>query len=444
MSHLPLTAHDREVMLQRIGVGSFEELIEPIPRHIRQKTKLSLPPALPEPALIRHMKALSAENRSLVSFLGGGCYEHFHPAVVDYLCGRPEFRTAYTPYQAEASQGTLQSIYEFQTVVVELTDMEVANASMYDGGSAAAEAVLMAAAATRRSSVLVSQGLHPLMRRVVSTYTRAKGIELIDVPLRNGRVDIESIDSSEHEPAAVLYQHPNFFGSLEDQASLIETAHERGALAIAVVDPLSLVILAPPGAVGADIVAAEGQALAIPTMYGGPGVGLLACTEKLIRRLPGRLAGATVDAQGRRGFVLTMQAREQHIRRHRAASNICTNQALVALGFLITVAALGPQGLRDMATQGIQKAHYLETQLREQGFEPEFHGPFLWEFTLRTKKPAAAYVDALLPHSYVPGIDLGKFDPEWSHRLLIYVSELRTKEELDTMAMLMGEVDRGV
>ena len=443
MIRLPLTEHDRSVMLNRLGKNSFEALLEPIPDSVRLKRPLNLPEGLSEVELIRHMKALAAQNHHMISFLGAGSYEHFHPAVVDYLTARPEFRTAYTPYQPEVSQGTLQAIYEFQTAVVELMGMDVANASMYEGGSSTAESALMAQTVTRRSTILISGGLHPLVRQVVETYTRPKGISLADIPLKNGKTDTAAIRDFQEEPAAVLFQNPNFFGCIEDQHTLIEAAHDRGALAIASVDPLSLAVLQAPGDHGADIVASEGQPLAIPPFYGGPGVGLLACSSKLIRRIPGRLAGATVDEDGKRGFVLTLQAREQHIRRHRAASNICTNQALVALGFLITVSAFGPDGIRTMAEHCIRKAHYLSDRLEEIGLHRVHTSPFLWEFAIETPRPARVYVDELSERGYMPGLDLGRFDSERDHQLLIYVSELRTREEIDNLVSLLQEVNNG-
>ena len=441
MSRLPLTDLDREIMLSRIGVGNFDDLLSSIPEILRLRENLDLPPPMAEIPLVRHLKDLAAQNQRPVSFLGAGSYEHFRPAVVDYVCGRPEFRTAYTPYQAEASQGTLQTIYEFQTVVVELLGMDVANASMYDGGSGTAEASLMALAATRRNRLLISAGLHPFYKQVVSTYLTPKGTEIIEIPLTGGRTTDEVLREYADEAAAIIYQQPNFLGCIEHQKRLIDAAHDEGALAVAVVDPLSAAVLEPPGPLGADIVVAEGQGLAVPTFYGGPGVGLLACSEKLLRRLPGRIAGATVDEQGRRGFVLTLQAREQHIRRHRAASNICTNQALVALSFLTTLSTLGPRGLRELAEHGIQKAHYLADRLEEYGFERAFDAPFLWEFTLRTEKPASHYVKSLLPRGYLPGHDLGTLDSTWANYLLVYVSELRTREELDMLVTLLLEAD---
>jgi len=387
--------------------------------------------------------SLSTANTPVLSFVGAGSYEHVRPAVVDYLCGRPEFRTAYTPYQAEVSQGTLQTIYEFQTAIVELTKMDVANASMYEGGSAVAEAMLMAVAATGRSRVVVSDGVHPLVRRVVETYARANGITVTRMPLATGLTSPDTAKGMVTEAAGLVYQQPNFLGCIEDQPGLIEAAHGAGALAIASVDPLSLALLEAPGTLGADIAAGEGQALAAPTSFGGPGVGFLACTQALIRRLPGRLVGATVDSKGRPGFVLTLQAREQHIRRQKATSNICSNQALVALAFLVTVSALGPRGLEDVATQAVQKAHYYHGELRARGFFPVFEAPFLWEFAVRTPRPASACIEALLPKGLVPGLDLGFFDGGMRDSLLVYVSEVRTREELDRAATLMGEVCHG-
>jgi glycine dehydrogenase subunit 1 len=430
-------------MLSRVGVSSFEDLLKPIPEMLRLSRDLDLPLPMAEVTLVRHLKDLASKNQTPVNFIGAGSYEHFRPAVVDYVCGRPEFRTAYTPYQAEVSQGTLQTIYEFQTSVVELLGMDVANASMYDGGSGAAEASLMALAATRRNSLLVSAGLHPFYRQVITTYVAPKGTEIIEIPLHSGHTVGEELRNHADQAAAIIYQQPNFLGCVENQKFLIDVAHEGGALAVAVVDPLSAVVLEPPGSLGADIVVAEGQGLAIPTYYGGPGVGLLTCSKQLLRRLPGRIAGATVDEHGRRGFVLTLQAREQHIRRHRAASNICTNQALVALAFLTTLSTLGPHGLRELAEQCIQKAHYLADRLAEHGFDRAFDSPFLWEFSLKTGLPASHYVKRLLPKGYLPGYDLGSVSSAWENYLLIYVSELRTREELDTLVTLLSEADRG-
>ncbi|MBN1423705.1 aminomethyl-transferring glycine dehydrogenase subunit GcvPA [Candidatus Fermentibacteria bacterium] len=430
-------------MLSRIGVDRFDDLLRPIPETARFSGLLDLPPSLAEGALARHVKELSERNVPVLSFMGAGSYEHFRPAVVDYVCGRPEFRTAYTPYQAEVSQGTLQTIYEFQTAIVELTGMEVANASMYEGGSAVAEAMLMAVSATGRSSILISEGVHPLVRRVVHTYARPNGIAVIPVPLHQGTTPDTAVRERAEGAAGLIYQEPNFFGCIENQQRLIEASHAAGGLAIASVDPLSLSVLEPPGALGADIAAGEGQALAAPVSFGGPGVGFLACTQRLIRKLPGRLVGATVDGQGRRGFVLTLQAREQHIRRQKATSNICTNQALVALGFLVTVSALGPHGLANMASQATQKAHYYQHALQKRGFPLAFDAPFLWEFTVRTGIPAATYVEGLLSRGVLPGLDLGTVSPDLAERLLVYVSEMRTREELDRTAELMGEVSHG-
>lgn len=430
-------------MLARIGVADLEELLKPIPTSIRLRRPLDLPPPLAESTLVSHVQALASANAPALGFVGAGSYEHFRPAVVDYICARPEFRTAYTPYQAEVSQGTLQTIYEFQTAVVELTGMEVANASMYDGGSALAEAMLMAVAARGRSRVLVSDGVHPLARRVIETYARPNGISVVRVPLAGGTTPAAAVRDALTDAAALIYQQPNFFGCIEDQPALVETIHGGGGLAIAGVDPLSLAILEPPGALGVDIVAGEGQALAAPVSFGGPGVGFLACTKALIRRLPGRLVGATVDAQGRPGFVLTLQAREQHIRRQKATSNICTNQALIALAFVVTVSALGPAGLEEMASQAVHKAHYYQRELASRGFPRIHDAPFLWEFAVRTPVPAASLIDALTAQGVVAGLDLGTCDPGMRDALLVYVSEVRTRDEMDRAAALMAEVCHG-
>ncbi|MCS6862484.1 MAG: aminomethyl-transferring glycine dehydrogenase subunit GcvPA, partial [Abditibacteriales bacterium] len=346
------TDADRRAMLERIGVASIEDLFSDIPPEIRQNAAPHLPPGLTEMEVRAEAWRLSGQNVNVNAapcFLGGGSYDHYVPAAVPFICSRSEFFTAYTPYQAEASQGTLQVIYEFQTMVCQLTGMEMSNASLYDGASALAEAVIMAWAIQKRPRVLLPRTLHPHYRQVVATYTQGLPLELVDVPYADGVVDLDALQSALDNASAVVVQHPNFFGCLEDVNVISQLTHERGALLISVFDPISLGLLKPPGDYDADIAVAEGQPLGIPLSFGGPYLGLFACKKQFARQAPGRIVGATHDDKGRRGFVLTLQTREQHIRREKATSNICTNQGLMALAATVYLALLGKHGLRRVA-----------------------------------------------------------------------------------------------
>ncbi len=431
-------------MLHRIGLADIEELFADVPSEARVRGPLALPPVLSEPEVLALLGDLAARNASAAHyacFLGAGVYDHHIPAVVPTLVGRAEFLTSYTPYQAEISQGLLQSIYEYQTLVCQLTDMDAANASRYDGATALAEAAVMAGAATRRNRFLLPRTVHPFYRRVVTTYLAPLAYEVVELPWdASGGVDGEALarELDEHT-AALLFQHPNFFGCLEDAAALTEAAHRVGALAVPIVDPISLGLLKPPGAYGADIVVAEGQSLGNQMSFGGPLLGLMACRKELLRNLPGRLVGATTDHEGRTGFCLTLQAREQHIRREKASSNICTNEALNALAATVYLCTLGKQGLRRVAELCLQKAHYAFDRLREVGFTAPFSRPFFKEFALKAPGPVGALNERLLAAGILGGLDLERLLPELAGHTLLCVTEKRTRAEIDRLV----EVARG-
>ncbi|SHJ63356.1 aminomethyl-transferring glycine dehydrogenase subunit GcvPA [Desulfofundulus thermosubterraneus] len=445
MRYIPNTPAERQKMLADIGVGSVEELFADIPEQVRLKRELDLPEALSEPELVRHMENLAGKNGDTgryTCFLGGGYYDHYIPAVVPALLARSEFYTAYTPYQAEISQGTLAAIYEFQTMICELTGMDVANASMYDGATALAEAAAVATGVTGRRRVVVARTVHPEYRQVLNTYLEPRGVELVKLPFADGITVTDNLDRYiDRQTAAVLVQQPNFFGCLEDVHSLEQAARGAGALFIVSADPISLGLLKPPGEYGADIVVGEGQSLGLPLSFGGPGFGYFAAREKFLRRIPGRMVGATTDVHGRRGFVLTLQAREQHIRREKATSNICSNQALCALAATIYLSAMGPAGLRQVAGLCAQKAAYAKKRLAGvKGITVAFTAPSFKEFVLKSEYPVTRVQEVLLRRGLVAGPDLGRFYPELSNHLLVAVTEKRTKEEIDRLAEALEEV----
>jgi glycine dehydrogenase subunit 1 len=443
---MPYTGHSPEEekeLLAAIGVTRFEELIQGLPESLRVKGPIAIPPGQSEMELRRLFAEAEQKNYDPLrtpSFLGGGLYDHDIPAVVRHMTLRSEFYTAYTPYQAEVAQGTLMTIFEFQSMLCELMGMDVANASMYDGGSAAAEAALLAANATNRDRILVTGSFHPHHRKILETYGLPPGLKFQNVGADG---PLTAADLAPHlgpDVAAVLVQQPNFFGLVEEIGPLAEAAHAVGALLVVSADPVALGILEAPGKLGADIVVGEGQHLGNPPSYGGPACGLFACKKELIRRLPGRLVAETVDVEGRRGFTLTLQTREQHIRREKATSNICTNNNLVALGMTITLAMLGPQGLREMANHCLQKAHYLESKLVAiPGVRRDPTGPFFLEFALRLPRKANDVIDAVHADAGIlAGIDLGRMNPAWQDRLLVAVTEKRTREEMDALAAALG------
>jgi glycine cleavage system P protein (glycine dehydrogenase) subunit 1 len=450
MPYGPHTAADRERMLGALGISSVDELFADIPEPLRA-SPLALPDPEPELELSARLAALAGRNLTgLVSFLGGGVYRHWSPPAVDQILLRGEWYTAYTPYQPEISQGTLQSIYEYESLIAELTGLDVVSASHYDGAAATAEAALMACRQTRRDRVLVSRAVHPHYRATMETYFGA-GLELEEIPTvadgaAAGMTDLAALERLLGEPdrpvAGVVVAQPNFYGLLEEMPRVAELAHAAGALFVAVVEPVSLAVLAPPGAYGADIAAGEGQPLGIPPQYGGPYLGLLASTDALVRQIPGRLVGMTTDIEGRRAFVMTMRAREQDIRRDRAASNICTNQALLALAASIYLATIGPHGLRDVAALGAARAAELEAALAAVG-APRLHpGPYLNEFAIRV--PDARRVHhRLIERGILAGLVLADVEPgdaALEDTLLVCATEVTTSDEVSRFAEALGDL----
>jgi glycine dehydrogenase subunit 1 len=439
------TETDIAAMLKAIGAGSLDELFASIPAVLRLKRALNLPPALSEIELAQHMQALAAKNAHIgqkVCFLGGGAYDHFVPAVVDAIASRGEFYTSYTPYQPEVSQGNLQAMFEYQTLICQLTGMDVSNASLYDGGSAAAEGVLLAMSVTgRHKKVVVAESVHPHYREILETYFASIGAELVTVAAPTGVVKPADIAAAvDGETACVLLQHPNFFGCLEDVAAIAKIAHDAGALLVQAFDPISLGLLKRPGDLGADVAVAEGQSLGTPLLYGGPYLGIMACKEQFVRRLPGRIAGQTVDRRGRRCWVLTLQTREQHIRREKATSNICTNQTLFALRAAIYLAQLGPQGLAETAELCLRKAHYAKAQLNKSSrLALAFDHPTFKEFVVRDQGGRASDLLAQARDAgYLAGIPLGQWYPQLDDCFLVTVTEKRTKEEIDGLVEVLS------
>jgi len=438
------TPDDRRAMLARVGVPSVEALFQQVPAAVRLTRPLAVPPPLTEIELTQHLRALAARNQAAdtaVCFLGGGSYDHFIPAVVDAVAGRSEFYTAYTPYQAEASQGSLQAFFEFQTLVCQLTGLDVANASLYEGGSAVAEAVIMALnVSPKRHKVLVAESAHPEYRRTLATYVADLDVRVETLPTPHGFLDPDDLKRAvDDDTVCVVAQHPNFFGCLEEPQALADIAHAKGALFIASFDPISLGLLKRPGQYGADIAVGEGQPLGIPMGYGGPVLGLLACREQFVRKMPGRLVGQTVDRHGKRCWVLTLQTREQHIRREKATSNICTNQGLLALRATVYLAALGPQGLKETAELCLRKAHYAAEQLeRAAGAKPRFSRPFFKEFTVRMPGGGVpALLERALRGGYHAGLHLGRWYPALDDCVSVAVTEKRTKAEIDGLAAVL-------
>jgi glycine dehydrogenase subunit 1 len=445
MAYSPHTAADHERMLAAIGAASIEDLFADIPETSRA-SRFALPPPLTEQEVRTELSRLADRNRlPQVSFLGAGAYRHLVPAVVSEVIGRPEFATSYTPYQPEVSQGTLQSIYEFQSLICELTAMEVASASHYDGATATAEAALMACRLTRRSRIAVSTAVNPQTRRVLATYASGPGIEVVEVPaeLAEGGSGLTALDAAERvlddSFACLVAQQPNFFGAIEPMRELGDAAHAVGAQLVAVVEPTSLALLEPPGEYGADIVAAEGQPLGIPLSYGGPYVGLMAARMASVRQMPGRLVGATRDVQGRKGYVLTLQAREQHIRREKAASNICTNQALCALAATTYLTSVGPQGLREVAELSATQARHLAATLEGTGLgERRLAAPYFAEVAIRLPNAIARHA-RLAERGIVAGYPLERDYPELADTLLLAATELTTDAEIGALVSALEE-----
>ncbi len=432
-------------MLAALGLQTIDELFDPIPADMQLGRRLAVPPPMAELELRRHFRELADRNEDVSRrpcFLGAGLYDHYVPAVVGTVVGRGEFYTAYTPYQPEMSQGTLQAIYEFQSMIAHLTGMEVANASMYDGASALAEAVLMAQDLTGRADVLMPCSVHPAWRKVTETYTAALNTHLITPDKPQCHASPAALAGLMTErTACVVLQQPNFFGGVEPVREIAALARAAGALVIVAANPTALGLLAAPGDEGADIVVGEGQPLGLGLNFGGPLLGLFACRKEHLRRIPGRLVGATTDAQGRRGYALTLQTREQHIRREKATSNICTNQGLCMLAATAYLATMGRAGVREVAEQCLQKAHYAHALITAvPGFQAAFSGPFFHEFAVRCPVPPRAINARLRERGMVGGYDLGRDYPELSDCLLFCVTEKRTRAEIDALAEALAEI----
>jgi len=443
MRYISNTAAQQREMLGTIGAASIEDLLVRIPAKARLSRPLNLPAAMAEMDLVRHLRALAARNASAedyACFLGAGSYDHSVPSPINHLISRGEFFTAYTPYQPEASQGTLRSIFEYQTMIAELTGMDVANASLYDGASSLAEGVLMAHAVTGRDGIVLSRGVNPLYRQVVETYVEGPSLRLASAALADGITDPDALAKAvTSSTAAVVVQYPNFFGCLEDVRAAAEIAHAAGALLIVVADPVNLGLLEPPGALGADLVVGEGQGLGVPMSFGGPNLGVFAVKQELVRRMPGRLVGVTVDLDGQRGFVLTLQTREQHIRREKATSNICTNVALCALMATIYVSVMGKHGIRTVGELSVAKAHYAAAAFsRIPGVGLRFGAPFFKEFTLELPKAPDRVVKRLARERILAGVPLKPFDRQYKNCLLVAVTERRTREEIDAYASALA------
>jgi glycine dehydrogenase subunit 1 len=443
-SYIPNTEGDRARMLETLGASAVEELFEVIPTEKRYPS-LELPRPLSEMEVRELLQGMSEKNADLnhhPCFLGAGSYHHFVPAVVDHIISRGEFYTAYTPYQPEVSQGTLTAIYEFQSMVCALTGMDVANASMYDGATALAEAGLMAARSTRRYKLVTTSSVNPTYRRVLGTYTQGMGVEIEEVGrARDGSVDISHVEGAlDGATAALMVQHPNFLGCLEDLARLSELAHGAGALLVVSIDPVALGMLKTPGELGADIVVAEGQCLGSPPSYGGPYVGLMASRMKHLRQMPGRLVGMTTDTEGRRGFVLTLQPREQHIRREKATSNICSNEALVALAAATYMAVMGKQGLRQVAELCYHKAQYASQQIAALPGYERLLGSCFKEFVIRTPVPPAEVNERLWEEGIIGGYELAREYPDLADCLLFCVTEMNTRDEIDLLVASLKEI----
>jgi glycine dehydrogenase subunit 1 len=440
LRYIPNSPDERADMLREIGVASTEKLFDSIPENLRLREHLNVPAAMSELELLKRFEEMGARNQAAqrTSFLGGGAYAHYTPTIVDHLISRSEFFTAYTPYQPEISQGTLQAIFEFQTLVCQLTGMDIANASMYDGSTAMAEAVLMAERVTRRSKVIISSAIHPQYLEVAHTYVQHAGIDLqrAEFDPESGQTPARAFAAIDDQTAAIVVQSPNFFGAIEDLPGLAEKVHAAGALLIVTVtEAMSFGLLKSPGACGADIVVAEGQSFGVPLSYGGPYVGLFATRDKYARQIPGRLVGEAYDKNGRRGFVLTLATREQHIRREKATSNICTNEGLIALAATIYLETMGRRGIQEVARQCAQKAHYAAREIGKlEGFSLPYSAPFFNEFVVRASSPASPLLDELAREKGIDGgIALARFDSERPNDFLVCVTEINTREQIDAL-----------
>ena len=449
MRYIPNSPDERADMLDQIGVATTDNLFDSIPAELRLRNRLNVPAAMSELDLLKRFEEMGARNEAAkrISFLGGGAYSHYIPTIVDHLISRSEFFTAYTPYQPEISQGTLQAIFEFQTLVCQLTGMDIANASMYDGSTAMAEAVLMAERVTKRSKVMVSTAVHPQYLEVAHTYVQHAGIDLQRAAFDSatGQTPAHAFDAIDDQTAAIVVQSPNFFGCIEDLQVLSEKAHAHGALLIvAVTEAMSFGLLRSPGACGADIVVAEGQSFGVPLSFGGPYVGLFATRDKYARQIPGRLVGEAYDKKGRRGFVLTLATREQHIRREKATSNICTHEGLIALAATIYLETMGRRGVQEAAQQCAQKAHYAASEIAKlEGFSLPFSGPYFNEFIVRAPGAANELLEKLAREKGIDGgIALSRFDSNSPNDFLVCVTEMNTREQIEALVQGLADLSR--
>ena len=447
MSHryIPLTEKDRKEMLDTIGAESIQDLYGDVPKEVLLGRELNIPDAEPETSLMKRLTRISNKNitkETHASFLGAGVYDHYAPAVVDAMISRSEFYTAYTPYQPEISQGELQAIFEFQTLICELTDMDIANSSMYDGMTSFAEACILAFNQTKKNKIVVSKGLHYQALQVLHTYVKVRDeFEIEEVDLDGTITDLDKLEAAvDDNTAAVAVQYPNFYGSVEDLEKIHSFIEDKKALFIVYANPLALGLLTPPGSFGADIVVGDTQPFGIPAQFGGPHCGYFATTKKLMRKTPGRLVGQTEDEDGNRGFVLTLQAREQHIRRDKATSNICSNQALNALASSICMSALGKKGMYDIALRNFENANYAKNQFKEAGFEVS-EAPSYNEFVVKFDQPISEINKALVDEGFIGGFDLGEASSDFTNHMLVAVTELRTKDEIDSFVKKAGELN---
>ena len=433
---------DEKLMLKTIGLLKVEELFENIPKSIRLNSGLNIDDSKSELQVSKKINGIAKKNKDindLVCFLGAGAYDHYIPSIIKHITGRSEFYTSYTPYQPEISQGTLQALFEYQTMICNLTGLQVSNASMYDGATACAEAAMMAMSATKRKSIVVSKTVHPQTRKILATYLKYHEVELIEVDMLDGVTDIEKLRAVvNNNTAGVIVSNPNFFGIIEDLSQVEKITHENKALLIMDVNPISLAILKTPGEIGADIVVGEGQSLGNSLNFGGPYLGFMATTTKLMRKIPGRIVGETIDVDGKRAYVLTLQAREQHIRRQKANSNICSNQSLNALAATIYLTTLGKEGLKEVATQCINKSHYAFKELTKSGkYTAVFDKPFFMEFVLKSNMEVSKVNEELLNQGILGGLNLEAFNEKEKNQVLICVTEKRSKEEIDVLVKIM-------
>jgi len=444
--YLPMTDNDKQEMLESIGIQTTDELFSDIPEEIRFKEELKLKKPTSEVELKKELTAMANKNANLsqyTSFLGAGVYDHFIPSVVDHVISRSEFYTAYTPYQPEISQGELQAIFEFQTMISEITGMPIANSSMYDGGTALAEAVNLSAAQTKKKKILVSKAIHPESRAVIETYAKAPNLEIVEIDHQNGLTDLDQLAKElDEDTASVVIQYPNFFGQIEPLDKVKDLMQQqKKTMFIVSSNPLALGYLTPPGEFDADIVVGDTQVFGIPAQFGGPHCGYFATTKKLMRKIPGRLIGQTTDEDGIRGFVLTLQAREQHIRRDKATSNICSNQALNALASSVAMSSIGKHGLKKMAVLNMQKARYLKQKLEEASIPVYSKGSFFNEIVIKLKTSISEVNEKLLAKGMIGGYDLEQVYPDLENHMLIAVTEIRTKEEIDTFVKELGDIN---